>query len=561
MRHGGRILVESLAALGARKCFGVPGESFLAALDAMHDTVGRFDFVLCRNEGGAGFMAAAWGKLTGSPGICFVTRGPGASNAMIGVHTAMQDSVPMILFVGQVGTDLKGREAFQEVDYRAAFGAVAKWAVEIDRIDRLPEIVARAWTTALGGRPGPVVVALPEDMLSSRSDTPALAGPIRVPEPAPDPAALETALELLGRSERPLILIGGANWTSAGRADLRRFAEESDIPVVAAFRFQDQFDNHSPCYAGEAGVGMPPAVAELIAGADAILAVNTRFGEMTTDAYTLLDVPYPRQRLIHVHPSDREIGKIYQPEIAIHAGPNATAAALSPVSGGWAEWRRAAREAWEAGFDAPAQPGGVDMAAVTAHLRDILPDDAVLTNGAGNFTVWPNKFWKYGGQARLLAPQSGAMGYGLPAAIAAKIAHPERVVVCFAGDGDFQMNCQELATAAQHGAQPVVLIVNNGVYGTIRAHQERNYPGRVSGTTMLNPDFAALARAHGFHGARVERTEEFPDAMARALASPTGAVLDLNVSAEALTPRMTLSQIRAAGESALGAAAEASRRA
>ncbi len=553
-RSGGQLLVESLVALGARKAFGVPGESYLAVLDALHDTQGQLDFILCRNEGGAAFMAAASGKLTGSPGICMVTRGPGVTNASIGIHTAMQDSAPMLIFVGQVGTDMTGREAFQEIDYPAVFGTMAKWTVQIDRIERIPEILARAWKTATTGRPGPVVIALPEDMLTSLTDAAPLTGPAIIAEAAPAPAALEQALAVLGRAERPLILIGGGNWTDAGRRAMQIFAEASDIPVVAAFRFNDRFDNHSPVYCGEAGVGMPPHVRKLITNADVILAVNIRFGEMTTDAYTLLTVPVPEQKLIHVHASDLEIGKIYQPLLGIHAGPNEFAQALHPVAGKWAAWRQAGRAAFNAFFDAPAQPSPVDMVAVTAWLRDTLPPDVILTNGAGNFAVWPNKFFKYGPQARLLAPQSGAMGYGLPAAIAAKVAHPGRTVVCFAGDGDFQMTCQELATAAQANAAPIVLILNNGIYGTIRAHQERHYPARVSGTTMVSPDFAALARAYGFHGERVETTADFAAAFGRALASPTGAVLDLNISAEALTPRQTLSQMR---DAALAAKAKA----
>lgn len=544
MRNGGQLLVESLVALGAVRAFGVPGESYLAVLDALHDTQGKLDFVLCRNEGGAGFMAAAWGKLTGQPGICMVTRGPGATNASIGVHTAMQDSAPMILFVGQVGTDMKGREAFQEIDYPAVFGTVAKWVVEIDRVERIPEILIRAWTAATTGRPGPVVIALPEDMLTTLTDAAPLTGPAHVAEPAPASQALADVEAMLSGAARPLILIGGCNWSDAGKKALQAFAEASDIPVVAAFRYQDQFDNFSPVYVGEAGVGMPAHVKALVRDADVILAINVRFGEMTTDGYTLLDVPVPVQKLIHVHASDREVGKIYQPTLGIQAGPNAFAAALSPVRGGWAGWRAEGRAAWEAAFDAPVQPSPVDMVIATAHLREVLPADAILTNGAGNFTVWPNKFYKFGPKARLLAPQSGAMGYGLPAAIAAKVAHPGRTVVCFAGDGDFQMNCQELATSVQAGAQPIVLLLNNGIYGTIRAHQERSYPGRVSGTTMVNPDFVMLARAYGYHAERVERTEDFPAAFARALASGSGALLDLNISPEALTPRQTLSQMR-----------------
>ena len=550
MQNGGQLLVSSLVALGASKAFGVPGESYLAVLDALHDTQGQLDFILCRNEGGAAFMASAYGKLTGSPGICMVTRGPGATNASIGVHTAMQDSSPMILFVGQVGTDMKGREAFQELDYRAVFGTMAKWAVEIDRVERIPEILARAWVTATTGRPGPVVIALPEDMLTSLTDTPALTAPARIAEPAPAPETVAETLALLAAASRPLILMGGTNWTETGRTALQHFAESSDIPVLAAFRFQDQFDNFSPVFTGEAGVGMLPHAKALIRDADVILAINVRFGEMTTDGYTLLSVPNPVQHLIHVHGSDREIGKIYQPILGIHSGPNAFARALTSVQGAWADWRSKARTAYDASFTAPAQPSPVDMAAVTTHLHDILPEDVILTNGAGNFTVWPNKFFKFGKNARLLAPQSGAMGYGVPAAIAARVAYPARRVVCFAGDGDFQMNCQELATAMQAGAQPIILIINNGIYGTIRAHQERHYPARVSGTTMLNPDFSALARAYGFHAERVERTEDFAAAFARALASGTGAVLDLNVSPEAITPHQTLSQLRAAAQAA-----------
>lgn len=546
MQNGGRLLVECLVALGAKKGFGVPGESYLAVLDALHDTAGKLDFVLCRNEGGAAFMAAAWGKLMGQPGLCFVTRGPGVTNASIGIHTAMQDSAPMLVFVGQVGTDIKGREAFQEIDYRAVFGTMAKWAVEIDDAARIPEILSRAWITATTGRPGPVVIALPEDMLSGPATAAPLTGPARIAEPAPEPAALAEALALLAGAERPAILLGGCNWTEAGRAALQAFAEASDIPVVAALRYQDMFDNHSPCYAGDLGLGLAAGVRKTMAEADVILALNTRFGEISTESYTLFQVPVPRQKIIHVHASAAEIGKVYIPTLGIPAGPNAFAASLTPVRGGWADWRKRARADYEATFTLPPQPSPVDMGVVTAHLREVLPEDAILTNGAGNFTVWPNKFFKFGPRARLLAPQSGAMGYGLPAAIAAKVAHPDRTVVCFAGDGDFQMNCQELGTAMQAGAQPIVLILNNGTYGTIRAHQERHYPERVSGTELQNPDFVMLARSYGFHAERVEQTEDFPAAFARAQASKTGAVLELAISAEALTPRQTLSQMRAA---------------
>ena len=546
MRNGGQLLVESLIALGARKSFGVPGESYLAVLDALHDTKGKLDYILCRNEGGAAFMAAAYGKLTNTPGICFVTRGPGATNASIGVHTAMQDSAPMLLFIGQVGTDMTGREAFQEIDYRAMFGTVAKWAVQIDQVERIPEILARAWTIATTGRPGPVVIALPEDMLTSLTDKAPLTAPAKIASPAPQAETMATAQQMLKAAKKPVILMGGTNWSETGRAALQNFAEQSDIPVVAAFRYQDQFDNFSPAFTGEAGVGMLPHVKALIRDADLILAINVRFGEMTTDSYTLLNVPVPQQKLIHVHPSDAEIGKIYVPELGIHACPSSFAQSLQPVSGAWADWRKAAREAYLASFDAPAQPSPVDMVAVMAYLRDRMPEDVILTNGAGNFTVWPNKFAKFGTTARLLAPQSGAMGYGVPAAIAAKVAEPESMVVCFAGDGDFQMNCQELGSAMQAGAQPIILILNNGIYGTIRAHQEKHYPARVSGTTMENPDFVTLAKSYRFHAERVETTADFAAAFERAAASKTGAVLELNISPEALTPRQTLSQMRAA---------------
>lgn len=549
-RHGGHLLVESLLALGARTGFGVPGESYLAVLDGLYDTRGDLDLILCRNEGGAAFMASAFGKLTGNPGLCFVTRGPGATNASIGVHTAMQDSSPMILFVGQIDTQMRGREAFQEVDYRAFFGPIAKWATEIDHVDRIPEVLSRAWTTALSGRPGPVVIALPEDMLASVPTATALTRSVIVNPPVASSETMLAVRKEIALAKRPVILMGGGGWTDEGSEALQRFAEASDIPVVAAFRYQDRYDNHSRTYAGDAGVGMLPTVRKTLQQADLILAIGVRFGEMTTDAYSLFELPDMSQRLIHVHISDRELGKIYQPDIAVHAGANGFAAALAEtqISGDWSEWRRAAREGYEATFSLPVQPGPVDMSVVITHLRDRLPDDAILTNGAGNFAIWPNKYFPFGPGQRLLAPQSGAMGYGLPAAVAAKVAYPERTVVCFAGDGDFQMNAVELGTAMQAGATPIVLILNNGTYGTIRMHQERHYPARVSGTDLVNPDFAALARAYGFHGERVESTEEFAEAFERAMASETGAVLDLAIATEALTPRQTLSQIRAAAQ-------------
>lgn len=545
-RHGGHLLVECLRTLGAKKGFGVPGESYLAVLDGLYDTKGDLDLVLCRNEGGAAFMAAAYGKLTGEPGLCFVTRGPGATNASIGVHTAMQDSVPMILFVGQIDTKTREREVFQEVDYRAFFGPIAKWATEIEHVDRIPETLSRAWTTALSGRPGPVVVALPEDVLAAKPLAQPLAASVKIAPPVASADSIAQVRQELSAAERPVILMGGGGWTDEGSADLKSFAEASDIPVIAAFRFQDRYDNHSATYAGDAGVGMLPPVRKTLSDADVILALGVRFGEMTTDAYTLFDLPKMQQKLIHVHGSDREIGKIYQPDIAIHASANIFAQQLAhqPVKGAWAKWRVEAREGYLSTFDLPSQPGPVDMAAITSYLQKRLPDDAILTNGAGNFAIWPNKYFRFGPNQRLLAPQSGAMGYGLPAAVAAKVVHPDRTVVCIAGDGDFQMNAVELGTAMQAGAMPIVLVVNNGSYGTIRMHQERHFPARVSGTDLVNPDFSALAAAYGFHSERVETTEDFEAAFERAVASPTGAVLDLAVSEEALTPRQTLTQMR-----------------
>ncbi len=543
---GGHLLVKCLQVLGARKCFGVPGESYLDVLDGLYDTTGELDFVLCRNEGGAAFMAEAYGKLTGQPGICMVTRGPGATNASIGVHTAMQNSTPLILFVGQIGTEQRDREVFQEIDYRAYFGSVAKWVVEIDHVERIPELMSRAWSTALSGRPGPVVVALPENTLSATTDV-APCRAVRIAESSPALEDIEEAVGLLNAAEKPLVVVGGGGWANAGRADIQQFCERNQLPVVTAFRFNDLIDHHSECYIGEAGVAMSPGLQSIIKEADLILAIGIRFGEMTTNAHTLFKLPNLDATLIHVHASDRELGKVYAADLPIHASVNRAAQLFNAVTltGSWSAWQHKGRQQYVEGFDAPEQPGPVDMVAITKHLRSVLPDDVIVTNGAGNFATWSGRFLQYGSDQRLLAPQSGAMGYGVPAAIAAKIAAPHRTVVCFAGDGDFQMNCQELGTAMQANAQPIILILNNGSYGTIRMHQERHYPARVSATELHNPDFVALAKAYGFHAERVSKTLEFEAAFSRALESNSGAVLELMISTEALTPRQTLSQIRA----------------
>ena len=548
-KTGGQLLVDCLLAQGASTAFGIPGESYLAVLDALYDVRDRLKFTVCRNEGGAAFMAEAWGKLTGEPGLCFVTRGPGATNASIGVHTAMQNSTPMILLIGQVGTDIRGREAFQEIDYRTFYGDITKWVTEIDRVERIPEVIARAYAVAQNGRPGPVVIALPEDVLTSTSTAQA-AGKVSVCEPAPSAEDIARAAHLLGAAHKPVVLIGGGSWRGQGRCDLQHFVEANQLPVITAFRFNDLIDNYSICYAGEAGVAMRPSVRALLDGADVILAIGVRFGEMSTDAYTLFQCPSPQQKIIHVHASDGELGKIYQVERAIHAGPNHFTAAMRSLSLTGAryspreDWCHKAREAFLDTLQCPPQPGGVDMGEICAQLRETLPEDVIVTSGAGNFTVWSNRYLLYGNSARLLAPQSGAMGYGLPAAIAAKLAEPTRTVVCFAGDGDFQMNCQELGTAMQAGAQPIVLVLNNAMYGTIRMHQERHYPTRVVGTELGNPDFVALAKAYGYHAERVEHSADFAAAFQRAISSRCGALLDLVIDSEALTPTLTVSQVR-----------------
>ncbi|MEM6276209.1 MAG: thiamine pyrophosphate-dependent enzyme [Pseudomonadota bacterium] len=542
-RSGGELLVESLVGLGARRAFGVPGESYLAVLDALYES--PLELTLTRHEGGAAFMACAWGQLTGEPGICMVTRGPGATNAAIGVHTAHQSSVPMILFVGQVARWMRDREAFQELDYRAAFGPLAKWATEIDDAARIPEVLARAWRVATTGRPGPVVIALPEDMLVEAVSVEPLSAPPAPVEAAPGQALAE-ARAMLEAGERPLVIAGGGGWTLGGRAALSEWLDTAGIPALAAFRFHDLLDHHAPWFAGVAGVGMTPQVKSLVSEADVILALNIRFGEMTTDGYTLFDAPHPRQTLIHAHASDLELGKIYQPAVALHAGPNEMARALSGTRASAPDWLAAARAGYEDSLTVPPQPGALDMGAVVRALEERLPDDAILTNGAGNFAVWTNRFFRFGPRQRLLAPQSGAMGYGIPAAIAAKVADPGRTVVCIAGDGDFQMTVNELGAAMQAGACPVILVVNNGSYGTIRMHQERDYPARVSGTELANPDFPALAAAYGFLGEKVARTEDFGAALDRALDAPGGAVIELELGIEALTPARTMSQIRSA---------------
>jgi acetolactate synthase-1/2/3 large subunit len=554
-RTGGEILVAGLIAQGATLAFGVPGESYLSVLDAMYGVRDRFRFIVCRQEGGAAYMAEACGKMTGRPGLAFVTRGPGAANAAIGIHTAAQDSTPMIVFVGQVGGDMTDREAFQEIDYRRMYGSVAKWAAQIDRAERIPEYLAHAYRAAMSGRPGPVVLALPEDMLTSRAVC-ADAARVEAIVAAPDPGQVATARDLLARAARPLVIVGGSRWDSDACAALRQFAESAALPVACAFRSQDLFDNRHPNYVGDVGIGINPKLAARVRGADVLLVIGERLGEVTTSGYTLLDVPVPSQALVHVHPGADELGRVYQPALAINAAPGAFLTALSagPLPG--ANARRdvvtAARADYEAWQAPRAVPGDVDLWQIAQWLGTRLPDDAFVTNGAGNYATWMHRLFRYRGFRTQLAPYSGAMGYGVPAAIAAKAMHPGRVVLSWNGDGCFLMNGQELATAVQYKLGVIFVVIDNGMYGTIRMHQERTYPERVSGTDLRNPDFAALARAYGATGETVVRTEEFAPAFERALAAAGPALIHVRIDPQALTMGATLDQLRAQGKAAAG---------
>jgi acetolactate synthase I/II/III large subunit len=542
-RHGGKLLVDQLVLQGADTIFGVPGESFLAVLDGLYESPIRL--ITCRQEAGAANMADAYGKLTGRPGIAIVTRGPGATQASVGVHTAFQDSTPIILLVGQVASDQVEREAFQELDYRRMFGEMTKWVAQIDRADRIPEYVARAYAVCSSGRPGPVVLALPEDMLTSEADV-ADALPARGVQPHPAPDDIERLRELLAGAERPFAILGGGGWTPDAAHDLRVFLEENAIPAGAAFRRQDSIDNDSPSYAGDVGIGINPKLAARVRESDLLLVVGPRLGEMTTSGYTLIEPPVPAQPLVHVHPGAEELGRVYRPELPILSGMTHFAAAVRDlrVEPRWRDWASEARADYEAWQQPPPMPGAVDLGACVAHLRDRVPD-AIVTNGAGNFSAWVHRFWRWHEYPSQLAPTSGAMGYGVPAAVAAKAVHPERTVVCFAGDGDFLMSGQELATAAQHDLPILVVVVNNGMYGTIRMHQERHYPGRVAGPELANPDFAAYARAFGAHGETVTETAQFAVAVDRALASGGTALIELQIDPDAINPRTTLSAIRA----------------
>ena len=546
-RRGGQLLVACLEKMGIERCFGVPGESYLEVLDALADSA--IQFVNCRHESAASFAASASGKLTGQPGLCFVTRGPGATNASIGVHDAMQNSSPMILFVGQIATSRTDREAFQELDYRRFFSPLAKWVTQIDNVERIPEILSRAFATALSGRPGPVVIALPEDMLAEETH----AEPVSLPSlarAAADPVLLAAAAEKLLLADRPLIIAGGSGWTKAGQANLQKFVETHHIPILGGHRRQDIIDNFSPSYVGDTSVGLLPYTADLIRRADVIWAMNIRFGEVTTADWQLKRVPKMDSFLIHSHAGPEELNKIYQADMAFNADPNLLAEQLAGAATGPAkphatrlDWLAAACTEYQAASVPPPQDSPVDMGFVMGWLQDTLDKDAILTNGAGNFALWPSKYFRYSKQQRLLGPQSGAMGYGVPAALAASLHYPDRQVICFAGDGDMQMSLAELASIRQSGAMVLILILNNASYGTIRMHQETHFPARKSATDLINPDFAAVARACGLFGEQVARTSDFAAAFQRWQASQTGGVLELAIATEAIAPLKTLSQL------------------
>ncbi len=544
-RTGGRILVDQLVAQGVERAACVPGESYLAVLDALHDA--PIDLMVCRHEGGAAIMAEAYGKLTGRPGVCFVTRGPGAMNAAHGLHIAAQDSTPMILFAGQVGRGMREREAFQEIDFRAVFGSVAKWAVEADDPARLPELTARAFRVAMQGRPGPVVMALPEDMLR---ETAVVADAPRV-EPAeiwPGPDEIAECVRLLRQAERPLAILGGSRWSEAGRAALIGFAERSGLPVACSFRRAPLFPADHPNFVGDIGIAPNPVLAARVKSADLVLMIGARFPEIPSSSYSLLDVPSPRQRLIHVHPGAEELGRVYQPALAIQATPHAFCLALSGATGKDAAGPasdlvalRASYLEWS-GTPLPT-PGAFQYGEVVCWLRERLPPNAIVCNGAGNYAGWLHRYYRFRGYGTQLAPISGSMGYGVPAAIMAKRQHPDRIVVAFAGDGCFLMTGQEFATAVQLDCPAIFVVIDNGMYGTIRMHQEMHYPGRVSGTDLRNPDFAAYAEAFGGHGERVGTTAEFAPAFERALASGKPAILHCRLDPQAITPARTLDSL------------------
>jgi acetolactate synthase-1/2/3 large subunit len=545
-RTGGEILIDQLAIHGVRHVFCVPGESYLAALDAFHDS--KIALTVCRHESGAAVMAEAVGKTTGRPGICFVTRGPGATNASAGIHIARQDSSPMIVFVGQVGRHMREREAFQELDYRAVFGSIAKWATEIDDPARIPELISRAFHTACNGRPGPVVIAVPEDMLIERAMVPD-ASAFEPVETWPGLTDMSRLQKLLWAAKRPIALVGGSRWSESAFAALARFAERFALPVATTFRRGYLFDGLHPCYAGDLGIGPNPKLLARVKGSDLVLLIGGRLSEMSTQGYTLFDIPEPQMKLVHVHPGAEELGRVYHPALAIHAAPTAFCSALEglqpPNEIAWKGEAASAHADYLAWSEkATPQPGGVNLGEIMIWLRDNLPPEAIITNGAGNFAGWIHRFYRFRKYATHVAPTSGSMGYGFPAAVAMKRLHPDRDVVCIAGDGDFLMTGQEFATAVQYKLPVIVVLADNGLYGTIRMHQEREYPGRVVATALKNPDFVAYALAFGGYGAVVEKTADFPAAFAAARASGMPSIIHLKIDPEAISTAASLSAIR-----------------
>jgi acetolactate synthase I/II/III large subunit len=557
---GGQLVVAALCAHRVEMAFSVAGESYLEVLDALYDAP-EIHLVTCRQEGGAAFMAEAYGKLTGKPGVLLVTRGPGACNASIGIHTAFQDSTPMVVLVGQVARHQIDREAFQEVDFRRMFAPLAKWVAQIDMAERVPELVNQAFQVATSGRPGPVVLALPEDMLRDRAVAP-VSGPYLPVRAHPGAADLAELRRLLAAVHRPVMLVGGSGWSDAACRDITRFAVANDLPVCCSFRRQDIVDNRSPCFVGDLGTGASPALVARVKESDLLLAVGARIGEITSQSYSLMGIPDPGKTLIHVHPAAEELGRVFRPTLAIQSGmPEfaAAAVALEPAPAHWPAWRTAVRAEYEAGLLPSSATGGgaLDLSQVMSWLRGRLPDDAIVTSDAGNFSGWPNRFLQYRRPGRQLGPTSGAMGYGVPAAVGAKLVHPDRLVVAFVGDGGFLMTGQELATSLAEGVGPIILLFNNAMYGTIRMHQERRFPGRVVGTALKNPDFVALARAYGAFSARTTRTEEFAPAFEEAAAGKRAAVIELAMDPEIITTRTTLSAIRDQAEAQNTAKAEA----
>jgi acetolactate synthase I/II/III large subunit len=548
LRTAAEVLVDQLIVNGTKHAFCVPGESYLAVLDAFHDR--DIAVTVCRHESGAAMMAEAVGKVTGRPGICFVTRGPGATNASAGIHIAQQDSSPMIVFVGQVAREMREREAFQELDYRAVFGTMTKWATEIDDPARVPEIVSRAFHVATSGRPGPVVIALPEDMLVERVAVADVA-PARPIETSPGAAEMAELADLIAKAERPVLILGGSRWSEAGTAAIASFAEKFAMPVATSFRRAHLIHPLHPSYAGDLGIAPNPKLLARIKAADLVVLVGGRLGEMPSQGYTLFDIPTPQMTFVHVHPGAEELGRVYRPHLAIHATPAAFALAADrlapPKEAKWRAETKAAHDDYLAFTEKPtAVPGDVNLGEIMVWLRDHLPDDSFMCNGAGNFSGWIHRFYRFRKFATQIAPMAGSMGYGFPAALAMKRLYPERTSVAVCGDGDFLMTGQDFATAVQFGAAVIAIIADNGLYGTIRMHQEREYPGRISATEIRNPDFTAYAKAFGGFGVKVEKTADFAEAFRAAETSGLPAIIHLKIDPEAITPMTTLTKIREA---------------